>query len=128
MLAPASTISVRSDRPVRERPVVELVERVRRDPHGQAERGEAPQQAIDVQLRSDRRAEREVAQMPGRVGRVQERQHVPQATAAERVEGRAAQRRGVGKACRSSCRGSMDAGLRRTLRRHGAPRRPWSPT
>ena len=44
----ASARSVRSLKARAQRPVVELVERVRRDAHRERERGQAPQQAVDV--------------------------------------------------------------------------------
>ena len=52
-------------------------------------RGEARQQSLDLQLRRERGADRDVRQMPERVRRVQERDVVAPAAALERVEGRA---------------------------------------
>jgi hypothetical protein len=49
---------------------MQLVEGVGADPHGQEERGQSRGQAISVDDRRGGRAQRDVAEMPRRVGRV----------------------------------------------------------
>ena len=65
--------------------------RRRRRRGGRRERGEETRR---VQLRRHRRPDRDVAEVPGRVGRVQQRDEIAPAARGERVERRAVSRRG----------------------------------
>ena len=69
-----------------ERPAVELVEAVRGDADGQEEGHQRPGQAGAVDLLREPRAERDVGEMPGRVGRVQQRDDVSHAAGPQGVE------------------------------------------
>ena len=82
----ASATSTRARDPRPQRPPVELVERVRADPDGEEERGERRQEAVPGERGSERGADRDVAQVPGRVRRVEERDVVAPAAGRERVE------------------------------------------
>ena len=70
-----------------ERPAVELVERVCADPDGEKERAERGRQTVGVHDRRGRRAQGDVAQVPGRVRRVEQRDEVPPAPGTQRIEG-----------------------------------------
>jgi hypothetical protein len=65
---------------------VQLVQRVGRDPDGQEEGAERRPQAHRMKLGRGRGAQRHVAQVPGRVRRVEERDEVAPSSAAKRVE------------------------------------------
>ena len=67
---------------------VELVQRVRAHSHPEEERREGRRQSIAVELWRRDRPEGDVAQMPGRVRRVQQRDDVRDLAAPDRVEGR----------------------------------------
>ena len=69
-----------------QRPPVELVQRVRADPHGQEESGDRGEEAVPCEGGGQRCADGDVAQMPGRVGQVEQRDVVPPAPGGESVE------------------------------------------
>ena len=69
-----------------EGPAVELVEAVRGDADGQEEGQQRPGQAGAVHLLGEPRAERDVREMPGGVGRVQQRDDIPHAAGPQGVE------------------------------------------
>ncbi len=81
-----ATASARSESPGPERVAVELVERVRRDPDRQEERTERRPQARRVELGRRRGAERHVAQMPGRVRGMKDRDDVAPSARGQGVE------------------------------------------
>ena len=68
-------------------PAVQLVERVRADADAEEEGAERGEQAVEVEFRRRGRAERDVAQMPGGVGRVKKRDEVAPSAGPQRVEG-----------------------------------------
>src|SRR6476646_1562114 len=74
--------------PGRERSAVELVERMRADAHAEEEREECESEHSGSPLRSQRRADCDVRQMPQRVRRVQKRDVVAPPTRREGIEGR----------------------------------------
>ncbi len=69
-----------------QRPAVQLVEAVRGDADGEAERRQRRHQPAAVERRGEGGADRDVRQVPGRVGQVQERDVVAPAAGCERVE------------------------------------------
>ena len=73
-----------------ERPAVQLVERVRADTDREEEGGQRGEEPVPGEGRGERGADGDVAQVPRRVGRVEERDVVAPASRRERVEGRAA--------------------------------------
>ena len=70
-----------------QRPAVELVERVGADADREEEGGDRRRQPAGVDLRRRRGPDRDVADVPERVGRVQDRDQVPPAAGAQGVEG-----------------------------------------
>ena len=67
---------------------VQLVQCVRTDPDGEKEREQRCGQAVEAHDRRSGDADRDVGQVPHRVGRVQDRPPVAPAAAADRVERR----------------------------------------
>ena len=105
-----------------QRPPVQLVEGVRADPDGEGERGDGGAEPVPGDDRRQAAADDDVGQMPGRVGRMQQRHVVPPAAALQRVPGRdrapRARRRG-------SCLPSPDDdGAPKLSRRTSTPCRP----
>jgi hypothetical protein len=72
-----------------ERPPVQLVECVRADADAEEEGPERSKETVEVNGRCRGGAERDVAEMPRRVRRVQQRDGVPPPAGAKRIEGRA---------------------------------------
>ena len=72
--------------PGAKRPSVQLVERVRADAHGEQERERRPAEQAPFQLRRERRADRDIGEVPERVRRVEQRHVVAPAAGRERVE------------------------------------------
>ena len=70
----------------RQRPTVELVERMRPDADGEEEPGERGDQPAWPPVRSECRSDHDVAEVPERVRRVQDRRVVTPATGRKRVE------------------------------------------
>lgn len=66
---------------------VQLVERVRADADTEEESAECRKEAVEVDGGRRGRTERDVAEMPRRVGRVEQRDGVPPPAGAKRIEG-----------------------------------------
>ena len=88
----AATTSVRLDRCVPNGLSVQFVQHVRAHAHRQEERRESRRQPPRVQVRSERGPDRDVGQVPRRVGRMEQRHEVPPPARAQRVERRALER------------------------------------
>ena len=73
---------------------VQLVQRVRAHPNPEEKRSERRRETVPVQHGSGGRTQGDIAQVPGRVRRVQERDDVAPATRSQRVERRALKLRG----------------------------------
>ncbi|HEY2318730.1 MAG TPA: hypothetical protein VGH67_10545 [Solirubrobacteraceae bacterium] len=72
---------------------MQLVEGMGADPDGQEEGGERRAETVGMDDRRRRRAQCDVAEMPGGIGRVQERDQVTPAARCQGVEGRPLQPR-----------------------------------
>src|SRR5207302_9103368 len=73
--------------PRRQRAALPLVERVGAEPESEEERGSGGSEPVGVEVGRQRGADRDIAQVPRRVGRVQKRQVVAPAARREGVEG-----------------------------------------
>ena len=76
-----------------QRSPVQLVEGVGTDPDGEGERGDGGAEPFPGDDGRQAAADDDVRQMPGRVGRMEQRHVVPPAAALERVPGRTGDRR-----------------------------------